>query len=164
MSDRTTTTTIPSRSPEITRLRLIVLRGLYALIALGLGLFVWPSYVALLPEGPHFTVIALTMLAAFSILCVLGIRYPLQMLPVLLWELLWKSMWLLLVALPRWMEGTLDALSSQTVIDCLVGVVLVPLALPWSYVVANYLKRPAERWESAARPDAGGGGQAGAET
>jgi hypothetical protein len=123
---------------------------MYAFIVAGLAVFVWPSYLENLPDAPHFSGIVLTMLAAFSLLCALGIRYPIQMLPVLLWELLWKSMWLLLIALPRWMDGSMDSLTSQAVIDCLVGVVLVPLALPWRYVVANYLKRPAERSATAA--------------
>ena len=86
----------------------------------------------------------MVMLAAFSILCAIGIRYPLQMLPLLLWELLWKSMWLLMIALPRWMAGTMDAATTQTLIDC-VAVVLVLFAMPWGYVARHYLRRPAER-------------------
>ena len=79
-----------------------------------------------------------------SILCAIGIRYPLQMLPILLWELLWKSMWLLLVALPRWLENSMDAATTQTAVDC-VAVVLVLVAVPWGYVVRNYVRKPAER-------------------
>jgi hypothetical protein len=137
----------------VSKLRLIVLRAMYAFIVIGLALFVWPSYISQLPRAPHFNGIVLTMLAAFSILCALGLRYPLQMLPLLLWELLWKAMWLLLIALPRWLDGSMDGPTSQTVIDCLVGVILVPLALPWRYVLANYVKRPAERWSSTSEQD-----------
>ena len=128
----------------ISRARLIMLRVLYAFIVAGLLLFIWPSFITKLPAPPHFQGLVLTMLAAFSILCAIGIRYPLQMLPILLWELLWKSMWLLLVALPRWLEGSMDAATTQTAIDC-VALVLVLLAVPWGYVVRNYVRRPAER-------------------
>ena len=126
------------------RRRLIVLRALYALIVLGLALFVWPAYLGRLPAPAHYHGVVMTMLAAFSILCALGIRYPLLMLPLLLWELLWKAMWLLLIALPRWTAGTMDAPTSQTAMDC-ATVVLVLLAVPWGYVVRNYIRRPAER-------------------
>ena len=145
MNDQSSQATAGTPKAEVTRARLMILRAMYAFLVIGLGLFIWPSYIAQLPNAPHFNGIVLTMLAAFSILCALGIRYPLQMIPVLLWELLWKSMWLLMIALPRWMDGTMDAQTSQTVIDCLVGVVLVPLALPWRYVVANYVTRRGER-------------------
>lgn len=131
---------------DVSLTRLYVLRAMYAIIVVGLSLFVWPTYLARAPELPLFHGVALTMLAAFSILCVIGIRYPLQMLPVLLWELLWKSMWLLMIALPMWMSGQMDERTSQTVTDCLVGVVLVPLAVPWRYVYRHYIKQPAERW------------------
>ncbi len=129
---------------EVSRARLIVLRALYAFIVVGLGLFVWPAFIAQLPDPAHYHGIVMTMLAAFSILCAVGIRYPLQMLPLLLWELLWKSMWLLLIALPRWQAGTMDASTTQTAIDC-AAVVLVLLAVPWGYVVRHYVRQPAER-------------------
>ena len=110
----------------------------------GLALFVWPAYLAQLPAPAHYHGVVMTMLAAFSILCAIGIRYPLQMLPILLWELLWKLMWLLLIALPRWMAATMDAPTTQTAIDC-VTVVLVLAAVPWAYVWRRYVVRPAER-------------------
>jgi hypothetical protein len=130
--------------PEVSRARLIVLRALYALIVVGLALFVWPAFLARLPEPAHYHGVVMTMLAAFSILCALGIRYPLQMLPLLLWELIWKSMWLLLIALPRWQAGTMDAPTTQTVIDC-APLPLLLLAIPWGYVARHYVRKPAER-------------------
>jgi hypothetical protein len=137
---------------EVSRIRLLVLRAMYAFIVVGLGLFVWPSYLAGVPDLPLFNSVALTMLGAFSILCLVGIRYPLQMLPVLLWELLWKAMWLLIIALPLWMSGELDERRAQTAMDCLVGVILVPLAVPWGYVFENYVRKPAERARARVSP------------
>lgn len=128
----------------VSKARLTILRALYAFIVIGLALFIWPTLFTKLPAPPHFQGVVLTMLPAFSLFCAIGIRYPLQMLPILLWELVWKSMWLLLVALPRWIAGTMDAATTQTVIDC-VALVLVLLAVPWGYVVQNYVRKPAER-------------------
>ena len=131
---------------EISLLRLYVLRAMYAIVIVGLGAVVWPTYLSRAPELPLFNGVARTMLAAFSILCLLGLRYPLRMLPVLLWELLWKAMWLVMIALPLWADGRLDERTAQTVVDCLVGVVLVPLAMPWGYVWRRYFRRPGDRW------------------
>ena len=144
MSDTTTAEAVAPVDLGVSRARLIVLRALYAMIVVGQALFIWPVFLALLPAPAHFHGIVLTMLFAFSILCVIGIRYPLQMLPILLWELLWKTIWLLSVALPRWSAGTMDAATRQTAIDC-VPLVLLLVALPWGYIVRHYVRKPAER-------------------
>lgn len=133
----------------VSRLRLLALRALYALIVLGQLLFIWPALLARLPDPAHYQGIVLVMLAAFSIMCALGLRYPLQMIPVLLWELLWKAMWLALVALPQWRAGTMSEAARQTAFDCSL-VVLVLVALPWGYVWRNYVRKPAERAAGAA--------------
>jgi hypothetical protein len=129
----------------VSRTRLNVLRALYALVAVGIGLFIWPALIAQLPAPAHYQGVVMVMIAAFSILCAIGVRYPLQMLPILLWELLWKTMWLLLVALPAWWSGTMDAATAQSATDCLT-IVLVLAAIPWGYVWRNYVRAPAERW------------------
>jgi len=85
------------------------------------------------------------MLLAFWALCVLGLRYPLKMLPVLLWELAWKSVWLILVALPIWASGQMDDSTMETVNACLL-VLIFPFVIPWRFVFANYAKKRGDRW------------------
>jgi hypothetical protein len=87
------------------------------------------------------------MLGALSLLAILGLRYPLQMLPLLLFETAWKTIWLIAVALPLWSAGRIDARTSQTVIDCLT-VVIFYIAIPWPYVFANYVRKRRDRWRS----------------
>ena len=88
------------------------------------------------------------MLVVFGLLCLLGIRYPLRMLPVLLWELGWKALWLLVIALPQWRAGTLAGDTAETAFNCMVGII-VPLALPWRYVYERYARAPGDRWGRA---------------
>lgn len=131
---------------DVSLFRLYILRALYALITVGLGFVVWPDvFHHAQPWNPASSVIV-CMLAAFSIMCALGIRYPLQMLPVLLWELLWKTLWLVLVPLPQWWSGNLDAATSARIFE-IAMVVLVYLAIPWRYVYAHYVKAPGSRWK-----------------
>jgi hypothetical protein len=85
------------------------------------------------------------MLAAFSLACALGLRYPLQMLPVLLWEVTWKTLWLILVPLPQWMSGHVDE-SLKPTIFAVSLVVLVYLAIPWRYVFTHYVTARGDRW------------------
>ena len=135
--------------PQVSLFRLYSLRAVYLIIALGLALVVWPSVIHHAEPWGLSQGVVKCMLAAFSLLCVLGIRYPLQMIPVLLWELTWKIIWLLVVALPAWQSGTMDEAIIGTVIECMV-VVIIPLAMPWKYVYTRYLQQPGDRWKTAA--------------
>jgi hypothetical protein len=78
-------------------------------------------------------------------MCVVGLRYPLQMLPVLLWEVTWKTLWLLLVPLPQWMAGRIEE-PVRSSIFAVAMVVIVYVAIPWGYVYRQYMKGPGDRW------------------
>jgi hypothetical protein len=135
---------------QVSPFRLYVLRALYLLIVLGLALTLWPQVFA--SKKPFalwefFRGVETCMMVAFWLLCVLGIRYPLQMLPILLWELIWKTIWLFTVPLPLWLNGTLDDKLFPNVFA--IGmVVLVYLALPWSYVYSHYVKQQGDPWRT----------------
>jgi hypothetical protein len=132
--------------PEVSTFRLYLLRALYLLIAVGLGITIWPGILSPPQNLSHMASVVRSVLGAVSLLALLGIRYPLKMLPLLFFELIWKSIWVLVFGLPLWVHRQLDANTRETLNACLMGVVLVPLALPWGYVVRHYLKSPSDRW------------------
>jgi hypothetical protein len=126
-------------------LRLNILRCGYLLLVVGLGLAIWPS---ILDPSQSFGLqrgVVVCMLASLSAFAVLGLRYPLGMLPLLFFEMGWKVIWLLRIALPLWSGHRLDAGTTETVFECLVAVVF-PFVIPWSYVWTNYLVKPADPW------------------
>lgn len=131
---------------DVTALRLYLLRGMYLLIAVGLAVTVWPHIIAPpdLVAGPKSVIRAL--LGALAVMSLLGLRYPLQMLPLLLFELLWKVIWVVASALPMWLGPGLDAYASESLFACLMGVVLVPIVIPWGYVIQCYVRSPVEPW------------------
>ena len=86
--------------------------------------------------------VAFSFWAALSTLSALGLRYPLKMLPLLLLQLLYKSIWLIAVALPQW-----SALRSTELTRVMLsGVVVDLIVIPWPYVLANYVKMRGDRW------------------
>lgn len=130
---------------QVSLFRLYLLRAMYLLMAIGLGVVVWPGMIRHDQPWELMQGFVNCMLAAFGLLCAVGVRYPLQMLPVLLWELFWKLLWLIGVALPAMRAGPL----SQAMMDNLFAVglvVLIPIAMPWRYLIDHYLKRPGDRW------------------
>lgn len=135
---------------DVSVFRLYLLRAMYLLIVIGLALVLWPSIIFRLEPWTPNGAANKMMLASFSLICALGLRYPLQMLPILFWELVWKVMWMLLVALPAWYAGTMDAETIARFWELSV-VVLIPLVIPWDYAVEHYFRKPAERWSAGAR-------------
>jgi hypothetical protein len=132
---------------EATNLRLYLLRGTYLLIVVGLGSSIWPDLIHhAIAQDPSPRAGA-SLLAAVSAMALLGVRYPLQMLPLLLFELVWKSIWLIGVAYPLWATQQMTPDVWESVYACLMGWVIFPLVIPWPYVYANYVKKPGDKWK-----------------
>ena len=92
----------------VSPLRLWVMRAFYLFMAVGIGATVWPLIIGHPADLARMTGVALALLGTIGLLALLGLRYPLQMLPLLLFELIWKAVWLAAFALPRWLGGSLD--------------------------------------------------------
>ncbi|TFE22815.1 hypothetical protein [Cohnella luojiensis] len=130
---------------EVSLFRLYLLRAMYLLIVVGLGIVVWPGVIYREEPWELMEGVVQCILVAFSALSVLGLRYPLQMLPLLLWELVWKLIWLIVVALPLWSAGQMDESTLAIASSCL-WVVIIPFVIPWRYVFAHYVKKRGDRW------------------
>jgi len=130
---------------EISIFRLNALRAGYLLLIMGLGLTVWPEIIAPTSAWSPLRGVVLSMLGAMSALSLIGLRYPLGMLPLLLFEIAWKALWLLRVALPAWAAGKLGAATIETAIECLIGAVFL-FIVPWDYVIEAFVRAPGDRW------------------
>lgn len=128
---------------EVSLARLYVLRATYLLLVVGLGAMIVPEILShsLTSRG----VIA-ALLGAIWALALLGLRYPLQMLPLLLFEFAWKLIWTIGYGLPQWSAGQLPPTFADDFQAIAAGVILMPLVIPWGYVWRHYVKQPAERW------------------
>ena len=54
--------------------------------------------------------------------------------------------WVLMGGLPLWSTGQLTPDRRETLIACLVGIVLVPLVMPSGDVLNRYVKAPGDPW------------------
>lgn len=128
-------------SEQVSKVRLVVLRVVYALNFVGLGVIVWPDLLTHTGSWDPFHGVAFSFWGALSLLMGVGIRYPLRMLPILVIQLLYKSIWLLAVWLPMWSAGQPVALTEQMVM----GAVVDLLVIPWPYVFATYVRSAGDR-------------------
>jgi hypothetical protein len=134
----------PGAGPQVGLIRLYALRALYLMMAVFLLTGVAPGLA--LPAPTLMTGVARALFAALGLLALLGVRYPVRMLPLMLFEGVWKAAWLAAYGLPLWAAGALDADHAQTFKETGVGVILVLLVVPWRHVWAHYVTEPADRW------------------
>jgi len=131
---------------EISLVRVCTLRLCYLILALGLGLYVWPSVLQHGPDSAVAQGVRLALLAGLGLTAVLGLRYPVQMVPLLLFELIWKAIYLLAFALPLWLAHQVTADAAEDIRACLMVVIFIPL-IPWRYVVRHYILGRGDRWK-----------------
>lgn len=133
---------------EVSLLRLSLMRIAYLIMAGGLALTIWPLILRHSLAWPLMNSVVAALLAAMAVLAAIGIRHPLRMMPMLAFELGWKTIWLTAVALPLWRAGRLDPTTIRTVWECLPGLLFL-FVIPWRYFIREFIARPADPWRRA---------------
>lgn len=136
--------------PEVSVFRLYLLRAMYLILAAGAGSMIWPLLLGAPENAEHFRGVTWSLLGALSALAALGLRYPLKMLPLLLFELGWKLTWVVAIGVPLWRAGTLQGDFADTWFATLMGVVLCTVAIPWGYVARTYIRASGDPWSLSA--------------
>ena len=76
-------------------------------------------------------------------------RYPVRLLPILLFECLWKLIWLSVVALPAVIAADVDEAMREVIVNSSL-VVLIVAVVPWRYVWQRYVTAKGDRWRGPA--------------
>jgi hypothetical protein len=138
------TTAPPGVPGELSRNRVTLMRSGYLFMLAGLAIVKWPL-LAHAHSLPLYEGVTLCLLTAMSLLALVGLRHPVALLPVLLFESVWKVIWLSLVALPLAVSGELDPATSEVLVNCSLVVLMIAVT-PWGYVWRRYVRTAGERW------------------
>ena len=92
-------------------------------------------------EGPwdHVRAAAVCMWAAYSVLSIFGFINPLRWLPIVLFEIFYKLVWLAVVAYPLWSTNRLAGSPAEEMTYAFLWVVLPIVAMPWGYALRTYV-------------------------
>jgi hypothetical protein len=131
------------RDRDVPQWRLHLLRAMFLVFVAG-GFFVHPQWL-FDPELDRRGMLD-SMLAGLWVLSFFGFRSPLQLLPIFLFEFVWKTIWLFGFGLPQWMAGRDDPQLSEDLWLIGLGPLVFGLIIPWGYVWRHYFKEPSERW------------------
>jgi hypothetical protein len=132
--------------PELPLYRLYVLRVAYLVLGLWQGFKTWPAILHHAQAWDFWQSVGMSFLGGLTLLCLLGMRYPVRMMPLLMVEFTWKLIWVLAAWLPPYLGHRLEAGIAGSFWGIFPGVVVVPLFLPWGYVWQTYVTLPGDRW------------------
>ena len=144
-------TTVAAASPnvpegrdcEVPLWRLYLLRAM-ALLGVVNGFLVHPQWMI----DPSLTNrgMILGFTAGLWVISFLALRYPVKMLPIFIFEFVWKTIWLLWFGLPQWLSGVRSPQLREDLFSIGFIAIVFGLIIPWGYVWRHYIKEPSERW------------------
>ena len=88
-------------SRELSSVRLYLMRFAYLFNAIVIGFGAWSELInqrKLINEGKPWDLVygvAFSLYAAYGLLMLLGVRFPVRMLPLLLLQIIYKTIWLI---------------------------------------------------------------------
>ena len=123
----------------ISRWRVNLLRAAFGFMFVGLVMMVWRGIIAPHEGIGHAETAMRALLGGVSILALIGIFRPLEMLPLMLFEFVWKAIWIVAFGLPLWRAGTLTGDFAETMFNCLFGIVFTLVLTPWDLVFKKYI-------------------------
>jgi hypothetical protein len=130
---------------ELSARRLNVMRFGYAFMGVGLAIVKWPVLVQNAQSLPVMEGVVVCLLTAMSLLAFLGLRYPIRMLPILLFEVTWKVIWIAALAVPHLVSDDMNAATREMLFSCAFVVVILAV-IPWRYAWRRYVRTPGDAW------------------
>jgi hypothetical protein len=130
------------RYEGVYKINIYLLRLLYLLVVAFVGRDSWTAIFT--HQGPwdHVKAVAFCVWAAYSTLSILGLINPLRMLPIVLFEIFYKSIWLIIVAYPLWSKNQLAGSPAEGMTQAFLWLPLPLLAVPWAYTFRTYFSFP----------------------
>ena len=144
-----------ARYEGVRPINIYALRVFYFLMAAFVATDAWRTLIT--HEGPwdHMRAVTFCVWATYPTLAILGLLHPLKMLPIMLFTVGYKTLFLIFVSYPLWKANALAGSPAEQMTYVFLWTPLLMLAVPWKYAYEAYLKWPrrqpavAERAERA---------------
>ncbi len=120
-------------------INIYLLRVLYFLMFVGVGLQNWSTIIN--HQGPwdHTKAVAFCVWAAYPTLSIFGLIRPLRWLPIVIFMIFYKSLWVIVVAYPLWRAGALAGSPAEEMAHIFIWAPVIGIFVPWVYVFKNYV-------------------------
>jgi hypothetical protein len=129
----------PARHDGVRPINVFLLRVIYLLMCSLMARTAWSNILGHQGAWEPYRAMADCVWAAYGTLALLGLLQPLRMLPIVLFMIFYKSLWLVVAALPLLRAGTLAGSSAEELTWIFLGAPVFALCVPWGYVVRQYV-------------------------
>ena len=146
-------TSDPARHEGVRPIHIYLLRVIYLLMCTLMARTAWANILGHQGAWAPYQAMCDSVWAAYGTLALLGLLHPLRMLPIVLFMIFYKSVWLAVVALPLVRAGTLAGSSAEELTYIFLAAPVFALCVPWGYVVRQYVM-PKQATATPSRPAA----------
>jgi len=126
----------------VPKINIYILRLMFVLMVIFLGKDAWTHIFSFEGKWNATDAMAWCIWASYSVLAILGIFHPLKMLPIVMLEILYKLLWLGLVAYPLWKSNQLIGSPAEGMTNGFLWVLLPIIGMPWRYFFKKYILLP----------------------
>ncbi|SNC77547.1 hypothetical protein SAMN06265337_4135 [Hymenobacter gelipurpurascens] len=127
------------RYEGVPRLNIYRLRLLFTLVFFFLTYESWAHILTHRGPWDNANAAAWFMWGSYSVISVIGIRRPLKVRPIVLFEVVYKVAWLSVVAYPLWVKQELIGSPAESMTRVFIWVVLPIVAMPWRYFLRTHV-------------------------
>lgn len=131
----------------VPRINVYVMRIFFLLMFVFVGFDSWNAIVNHHGPWKPISAVAICVWAAYSTLSLLGVFHTLKMLPIMLFMILYKTLWLIVVAYPLWITNQLAGSDAEAMAGVFIWVIIPMVGMPWGYVVRTYMWKPGTRYD-----------------
>jgi hypothetical protein len=127
------------RHEGVRPINIFLLRVIYLLMCGLMARTAWSNLLGHQGVWEPYRALGDSVWAAYGTLALLGLLHPLRMLPIVLFMIFYKTVWLAAVALPLVRAGTLAGSSAEELTTIFLAAPLFALCVPWGYVVRQFV-------------------------
>ncbi|MFM7358229.1 MAG: hypothetical protein ACKO1T_06580 [Sediminibacterium sp.] len=116
-----------------------VLRLFYTLMFAVMGYSAWSHIFSHKGSWEPVNAVTWCVWTAYATISFIGIYNTLKMLPIMLFMICYKTLWLMVVAYPLWKTNTLKDSSAEELTFIFIWVFIPAIFFPWKYFYRHYI-------------------------
>lgn len=120
-------------------INIYVLRVYFALMFFLMGYTAWTGILTHTGKWNPIEAVTWCVWAAYASISFIGIYNTLKMLPIAVFMIFYKLLWLIVVAYPLWTSNTLKGSPPEELANIFVWALVAIPFIPWVYFFNNYI-------------------------